>query len=202
MDTYSKEPLKRESGLITRHNGIEIIQSAHGIKMHCQTYIQKIIKTKNFNMTTTKHKPLPMDSDSKYMKSLENDIGLSDNDAHAALENSIGFKYMNATGKLIFAMVTCRADIAFHVIKLTQYNSSPANAHYEAVMKVFRFLNATQTNGLTFWRPRPRNNLPLLTVPVPEPDTHKVHIPEESASSETAYGYTDSDLAGDTKTRN
>ena len=99
-------------------------------------------------------------------------------------------------------MVTCRADIAFPVIKLTQYNSSPAKTHYKAVMKVFRFLNATQTNGLTFWRPRPGNDLPLLTVPVPEPDTHKIHIPEEAASSLTEYGYTDSDLAGDTKTRN
>ena len=29
MDIYLKEPLKRETGLITRHNGIDIVQSSH-----------------------------------------------------------------------------------------------------------------------------------------------------------------------------
>ncbi len=30
-----------------------------------------------------------------------------------------GFKYRNATGEIIFAMVTCWADISFSVLKLT-----------------------------------------------------------------------------------
>ena len=201
LDTHLKEPLKRESGLISRHNGIDIIQSDHGIKMHCETYLKKILMSKTFDMTTSKHKALPMDSDTKHIRVLDNDIGPKDAIQHKALEESIGFKYRNATGELIFALITCRADIAFPVIKLTQYNSYPAKSHYEAVKKVYRYLNATISEGLTFWRPRPDNSLPKSKYPIPEKDTHNLHIPPESNSCNTAYGYTDSDLAADTKTR-
>ena len=44
MDEHLKEPLKREKGLMNRHNGIDIEQTAHGIKMHCKTYLPRIIK--------------------------------------------------------------------------------------------------------------------------------------------------------------
>ena len=202
MDKYLKEPLKRESGLITRHNGIDILQSTHGIKMYCQTYLKKILQSKNFDMTVSKHKPIPMESESKYIKSLEHDVGPTDPIAIRKLEESSGFKYRNATGELIFAMITCRVDIAFPVIKLTQYNSNPAMSHFDAVKKVFKFLNATMDNGITFWRPTPNRSLPYSCPPTPEPDTHTVHIPVESKTSTTAYGYSDSDLASDTKTRN
>ena len=126
MDTHLKEPLKCKFGLITCHNGIDIVQSTHGIKMHCLTYLKKILSSKNFDFTITKNKPLPMDSDSKYSQSLDYDIGPRDPLAHTALENSIGFKYWNAMGELIFAMITCRVDITFPVIKLTHFNSHPA----------------------------------------------------------------------------
>ena len=38
LDKFLKEPLKRESDLLTRHNGIDIVQSSHGIKMHCALF--------------------------------------------------------------------------------------------------------------------------------------------------------------------
>ena len=201
LDTHLKEPLKRESGLLHRHNGIDIEQSSHGIKMYCQTYLQKILKTKTFNMQCTKNKPIPMESESKFIQQMETDIGPNDPTEHQDLETSVGFKYRNATGELIFAMITCRADIAFPVIKLTQFNTTPALSHYNAVKKVFIYLNATQTEGIQFWRPRPNTNVPTCHIPQPEHDTHQFYVPPESSSSLTAYGYTDSDLAGDTSTR-
>ena len=201
MDTHLKEPLKRESGLISRHNGIDIVQSKDSIKMHCKTYLNKIMQSKHFDMTVAKYKPLPMESENKFILALETEIGPKDSDGQQQLEQSAGFKYRNATGELIFAMITCRADIAFPVIKLTQYNSQPATTHYEAVKKIFKYLNATIDDGLTFWRPRPHSSLPSTNRPTPADDTHKIHIPKESKSELTAYGYTDSDLAGDTKTR-
>ena len=201
MDTYLKEPLKRESGLISRHNGIDILQSKHGIKMSCQTYLTKILQTKTFDMTIAQHKPLPLNSDKKYILSLETDVGSTDPQMQQKIENTAGFKYRNATGELIFAMITCRADIAFPVIKLTQYNSNPGLSHFEAVQQVFRYLSATINDGITFWRPTPHQTLPTVSLPTPEHDNHKLYIPNEAKSSTTAYGYSDSDLAGDTNTR-
>ena len=98
-------------------------------------------------------------------------------------------------------MITCRADIAFPVIKLTQYNSKPATCHYEAVQQVFRYLQATISDGLNFWRPKPNKTLPISPYPIVEQDTHSIHIPDESKTPTTVYAYTDSDLAGDTATR-
>ena len=201
LDEHLKEPLKRESGLMRRHNGIDIEQTAHGIKMHCQTYLQRILKSKTFDMTIKQHKPLPMDSNSSYVKTLESTTGPLTPEDNKILETNAGFKYRNTTGELIFAMVTCRADIAFSVIKLTQYNSKPATCHYDAVKQVFRYLQATISDGLQFWRPKPNSTLPTSKLPSVEQDTHLTQIPVESGHHTTVYAYTDSDLAGDTATR-
>ena len=142
-----------------------------------------------------------MESNSSYVKTLEATIGPTTSDDQAILEITAGFKYRNVTGELIFAMITCRADTAFSVIKLTQYNSKPATYHYDAVKQVFRYLHATISDGITFWRPRPNTTVPSSPLPIVEQDNHNIHIPIESKDSTTAYAYTDSDLAGDTATR-
>ena len=114
LDTHLKEPLKRESGLISRHNGIDIIQSQHGIKMHCETYLNKILQLKHFDMTIAKYKPLPMESENKFLLALETEIGPTDAASQKQLEHSAGFKYRNATGELIFAMITCRLSLSLN----------------------------------------------------------------------------------------
>ena len=54
------------------------------------------------------------------------------------LEDSTGFKYRIATGKFKFPVITCRADVAFAVNKVTKkYNSSPSHCHYNVVEEVF-----------------------------------------------------------------
>ena len=201
LDEYLKEPLKREKGLLTRHNGIDIEQTRHGIKTHCKTYLQKIIKTKTFPLTTTQNKPVPMQSDAKYMRELETTKGLPGATAQNEFISQHGFKYRNATGELIFAMVTCRADISFPVLKLTQYNNSPTSCHAEAIKAIYRYLNATLSEGITFWRPRLNTNIIAQPEPVVDDSTYKVFIPPEHDIVDLLYGFSDSDLADDTSHR-
>ena len=78
-----------------------------------------------------------MESNSSYVQTLEATIGPTTSDDQAILETTTGFKYRNATGELIFAMITCHADIAFSVIKLTQYNIKATPCHYDALKLVF-----------------------------------------------------------------
>ena len=201
MDKHLKAPLKRETGLITRHNGIDIAQTKDGIKMFAETYIQKIISTKTFDMTTSQNKPIPMTSDKKVLNNLETTVGPDDDDASKTLHTNAGFKYRNATGELIFAMVTCRGDIAFPIMKLSQYNNRPASCHFEAIKDVYRYLNRTTQDGLMFWRPRPNNTLPTTNFSLPQDEPYNVRIPVESNDAYTPYGMADSDFAGDHKTR-
>ena len=154
-----KAALKRENGLITRHNGIDIEQSSDGIKVYCRTYLEKILSTKNFNMNITQNKPIPMTNDNGKMTNLELTIGTDDKDTQQLLQSQFGFKYRNTTGELIFALVMCRPDISFPVMKLSQYNTLPAECHYEAIQEVYRYLNATLNDGLMFWRPKPCRTL-------------------------------------------
>ena len=144
LDKHLREPLKREKGNITRHNGIDIIQTRHFTRIYCKTYIEKIASTKTFDLQPTHVQPIPMHNDTKYIAELETTKGPDNPIQQKQLEDEMGFHYRSATGELIFAMVTCRVDISFPIIKLTQFNNNPARCHYEAVMNIFRYLYATR----------------------------------------------------------
>ena len=91
-----------------------------------------------------------MTSDKKLLHTLETIIGPDD---IAEINNLIceaGFKYRNATGELIFAMMTCQADVSFPIMKLSQYNNRPALCHFKAIKDVYRYLNNTSQDGLIF----------------------------------------------------
>ena len=201
IDLHLKAKLKREDGLISRHNGIDIAQTEDGIKVFCCTYLTKILSTKTFSMTTTKHNPLPMSSDNTKMSTIELTVGSDDIKAQQQMQTDFGFKYRNTTGELIFALVMCRPDISFPVMKLSPFNNLPATCHFEAIQDIYRYLNATLLNGLMFWRPKPCKTLPSTTHSLPQIEPYQVFIPPENESSDTAYGYADSDFGGDRRTR-
>ena len=201
LDTYLKAPLKRERGRITRHNGIDILQSDHGIKIYAETYLTKILSTKTFDFKNIHTKPLPMHSDNEHITTLETTVGPSELTEQTILQNAHGMKYRNSTGELIFAMVTCRADIAFPITKLSQYNNRPAECHYRAIIDVYRYLKATISEGIMYWRPRPSKSLPSYTTSAPHEEPYNVAIPTESNDCQLVYAMADSDFAGDRKTR-
>ena len=97
------------------------------------------------------------------------------------LEKTIGFNYRQAIGELVYAYTICRIDIAVPVIILSQFSQQPAKIHYETVKQVFAYLNATRMYGLTYWRPKPREDLPLkpdplpITFPYPLPNHKRIH---------------------------
>ena len=200
IDAEMSAPLKRE-GLLCRFNGIDIEQSKNFIRVHCQTYISKIMKNKTFDLTTTHNKPTPMTSDNDMIRKLDTSTGPSNEADKQALQKEMGFKYRTATGELLFAMVTCRPDISNAVVKLTQFNVNPARCHYEAVIRVYRYLNATKDRGLTFWRTNPNNTLPESNHHHPQPEEYNFQTTEEHNSSEKPYVLVDSDWAGNVKTR-
>ena len=193
-------PLKRE-GLLHRFNGIDIEQSRNFIRVHCPTYLNKILKNKPFDLNITKNKPTPMTSDNELIKKLDTSTGPSNDADKLALEKEMGFKYRTATGELLFAMVTCRPDISNAIIKLTQFNVNPAKCHYEAVIRVYQYLNATKEHGLTFWRTHCMTSLPISTHQGTQPEEYSFNVMEEHNIPQQPYVLVDSDWAGNTQTR-
>jgi hypothetical protein len=59
-------------------------------------------------------------------------------------------EYQHAVGKLMYAMILTRPDIAFTLGKLSQHMSSPCERHGKALKKLLRYLNSTITQKLRF----------------------------------------------------
>jgi hypothetical protein len=110
----------------------------------------------------------------------------------------MNYNYQQAIGELIYAMVTCRPDISFPLIKLSQYSANPAEIHYKAVIDIFWYLHATLNDGLIYWRPAPHPDLPEKLLPTVHKSSYVTTNTTEIDSPNTMYGAVDSDWGGDT----
>jgi hypothetical protein len=87
-------------------------------------------------------------------------------------EKAIKVPFKEATGSLMYLMLSTRPDIAFAVNKISQFCENPQQAHWNAVRRIFSYLQGTRNYGLRYG--------PSITIPT---------------------GYSDSDYAGDSDTR-
>ncbi|GMG39212.1 unnamed protein product [Aspergillus oryzae] len=81
--------------------------------------------------------------------------------------------YRNAVGCLMYLMVGTRPDLAAAVGVLSQFAADPCPTHWQALKRVFRYIQGTKTHGIEFY----------------------------AANEEGLQGYSDADWAGDVETR-
>jgi len=141
----------------------------------------------------------PYEPREEYLSELENATGPKGDIAQVALQKDMGFSYRQAIGELLFSAITCRPDILYCIIKLSQYNTKPARIHYIAVKRVFRYLRDTIDDGLHYWCEHLHPVLPNAPCPSILHNNHGVTLPPTSTTQ--PIGYVDSDWAGDTSHR-
>ncbi len=98
-------------------------------------------------------------------------------------------------------MTTCRPNIAFTSITLSQSNSATAERHYHGCRHAIQYLYITWYDGLYFWRTRPCKELPVGPLPVVNSNKQEFLLydcPNHNAC--TAVTYSDSDWATCVKT--
>ena len=189
-------------GLLTRYNGVDVDQRREYIQIYNTTYIDKILKGHKKSWMRDSHchhQPIPMRSESSYVRNLEQAIPPETTLGKLSLQREMKMNYRQAVGELIYAMVTCRPDISFPLIKLSQYSTNPAREHYQAIQQLFYYLECTKSEGITYWRPQYNDDLP--------PSNRSYDT--ESTASEARYQdnpmtlkcATDSDWGGDSKHR-
>ena len=111
--------------------------------------------------------PIPMIETASYQTILDRAESPTSETDKIKLEEEMGFNYRNALGEALFAMITCRLDISFPIIKLSKFANNPARDHYKALKKVFRYLRETIDNGLTYWRKTTQEDIMLQPSEIP-----------------------------------
>ena len=72
-----------------------------------------------------------MNPDNKYQKWLEQAEPLTMTDK-MELEQKLQFTYCPGIGEIICAIITCRLDISYAIIKFSQDANKPAALHFQA----------------------------------------------------------------------
>jgi len=99
-------------------------------------------------------------------------------------------------------MTTCRPDIAFTSVKLSQANTCPHEHHYHGLKHALKYLFSTQDDGIYFWRTAPR--LEFKEGPLSQLNSYKQDLLLDNRSEYEATqldAYTDWDWATCVKTR-
>jgi hypothetical protein len=185
-------------GVIDRFNGIYIHQTRYYVKLTCEKYLKKMLTNHAWCDTSLMpNKPTPLPSDTAYIQSLETATPPTTYPEQQALQDTMGFSYRQVMGEILYPMVKCRPDIAFHATKLSQYLSNPACIHYEALQDICHYLYHTMLDGIYYWRTQPRLDLPDQPLPILHQDNYSQTItPADPPPG--LYGYVDADWGTDT----
>ena len=120
-------------------------------------------------------------------------------DAKQTLKHKMGFHYRQVIGEIIYPMMKCRPDIAFHATKLSQFMENPAEVHYVALRQLCEYLAQTLTDGIYYWRTQTRTDLPERPLPILHHDNYIMKT--DPTTQQGLTGYVDADWATDTRHR-
>ncbi len=124
-----------------------------------QKFSAKYVITLLHKIPMTENRPTPLPIDPAWIKKFNAAIGPTDPSEQQALATKMEIKYKGGVGKLIWAMSTCRPDISFTSVKLSQSNSAPTEHHYHGLKHAIRYI------GIYFWRTKMRDDLPAGPLP-------------------------------------
>ena len=141
--------------------GLEVKRGKGYMHIRQEQYITQMMK--QFGMEDSKPLGTPQDVSQKLTKQEE---------GKEMTRDMQDIPYRNAVGALIYAAVATRLDIANAVGNVSKYLENPSRIHWEAVKRIFRYLNGTKDYGLLY-----------------------------SKGEMKLKGYSDSDYAGDLDTR-
>ncbi|GKE12584.1 zinc finger, CCHC-type containing protein [Tanacetum coccineum] len=114
--------------------GIRIKRENKGLAITQSYYIEKILK--KFNYEGCGPVSTPMEAGIKLVPNMDKPVNQ--------------LEYSRAIGCLMYAMTSTRPDIAYAVRKLSRFTSNPSNNHWEAIIRVFMYMEKTMNYGLSY----------------------------------------------------
>jgi hypothetical protein len=183
-------------GTLTKFNGLDILQTRDYIKIYCESFLDKVITHHGWEETTQQHNPIPMRNDTAYQAQIESTT-LPATPEEAKQLQADNFNYRQAIGEAIYAMTIARPDLAFAVIKLSQYSAKPAKIHYQAVRHLFKYLALTKSRGVHYWRKMPVPSLPVVPAEACVSHSEILDTIPKTKQPQRLHAYVDSDWGSD-----
>ncbi len=143
IDNKLKIPIKRQ-GYLDMYNGVDVLQTPrHYIKINVKTFTDKVFEHHIATWMKTSY-PTPnlatlLPADATWLKKVNTAIGNPDKKVQSNLAKTMQLSYQSGVGKLIWAMMTCRPDLSYTSIKLSQSNTSPHKLHYQGLKHALKF---------------------------------------------------------------
>ena len=141
-------------GLVNDYNGVQVEQLSHFVSISAGKYINRVLKTHGWDNPSpheviSEHKAIPFSAE--VVPSLYKEQGpLEDTQEHANFADKQGFSYCSLLGELMYAYVTCRPDIGYHVTTLSKFSTAPAAIHYTMLKNLSRYLCRTRSWGFIY----------------------------------------------------
>jgi hypothetical protein len=169
LDYQLTIPMKCQ-GYLDMNNGIDVTQTQHYIKISCKSFIKKCCDKHLTSwmcsyMMAAAH-PTPFPCNSTWFKKFKLATGDTDPKKQAELAKSMQLSYQSCVGELIWAMTTCRPDLAFVSVKLSQSNSCPHEHHFHGLRHAIKYMYTTCNDGLYFWCTTSCSELPEGPLPM------------------------------------
>ena len=179
------------------YNGIDLYQTRDYVKVACDTYIDCLLQTHNWDAADLleQHRDISpiVDDLAKTLYDLKGPD--EDSDKHRDLRDKMGFSYRQLLGELMYAYVVARPDIGFAVCLLARFSANPHEKHYRALEGVAKYLGATKDWGIIYWRTAPNHH--FVHVPVEQPEIDPKLPPFPQGGPTTLIGYVDAAHATD-----
>jgi hypothetical protein len=183
-------------GTLTKFNGVDVLQARDFTKISCTSFLSKVLLQHGWDETITQHNPIPMRNDTAYQAQLETAELPSTPEERLQLHNEF-FNYRQVIGKAIYAMTVARPDIAYAVIKLSQYSHNPAKLHYQAARHLFKYLALTKSRGVHYWRKHPVPGLPIIAAEPCVSHSDILDAIPKTKQPHRIHAYVDSDWGSD-----
>jgi hypothetical protein len=185
-------------GMMKHFNSIDVYQSRTHISISSKTYLDTVFK--NYGWKDLTPTSLPMNPSREFVRALDSAEPLTLSES-SRLDNT-RFCYRAVIGELIWPMITTRPELSYPVVKLSQFATSPATIHYDAVYGIFQYLSGKRDDGLTYTRPDTLAwGAVLKHAHLRSQPTNRIdeHVPIENLK--TLFGYSNADWAMDLRHR-
>jgi hypothetical protein len=116
--------------------GIRVTRDAGKIQLDQRKYLAKVLD--RFQMTNAKIAQTPLPT------------GWNPTENKNAVNPAIRQKYQSVIGSLLYLMLGTRPDIAFAVIKMSQFSANPSQEHLDKAIYIMRYLVGTQEYSIVY----------------------------------------------------